>query len=42
MNEELNVSVGRYCVGKVDRTGTESYSVMGFENNLNVVSACAA
>jgi len=43
MNEkEINVIVDRYCLGKVDGTGSESYSVTGFENNLDVVSACAA
>jgi len=36
------VIVDRHCLGKVDRTGSESYSVTDFENNLDVASACAA
>ena len=38
----MNVIVDRYCVGKVDRTGSESHPVTGFENNRDVSSACAA
>jgi hypothetical protein len=39
---EINMIVDIYCVGKVGRTGSESYSVTSFENNRDVSSVCVA
>jgi hypothetical protein len=37
MNEKkINVIVDRFCVEKVNRTGSVSYPVTGFEYNLDV------